>query len=93
LILTTILFIVISKGSERVAEVAARFTLDAMPGKQISIDAELGAVHIGQNEARRRRDAPGRESQLFGSMDGAMKSSLSRGCQSVVGRQSQCAQS
>jgi type III secretion protein V len=66
-------FIVISKGSERVAEVAARFTLDAMPGKQMSIDAELRAGHIDHNEARRRRAALARESQLFGSMDGAMK--------------------
>ena len=66
-------FIVIAKGSERVAEVAARFTLDAMPGKQMSIDAELRAGHIDHAEARRRRAALARESQLFGSMDGAMK--------------------
>jgi type III secretion protein V len=66
-------FIVISKGSERVAEVAARFTLDAMPGKQMSIDAELRAGHIDHVEARRRRAALARESQLYGSMDGAMK--------------------
>ena len=63
----------VSKGAERVAEVAARFTLDAMPGKQMSIDAELRAGHIDHNEARRRRAALARESQLFGSMDGAMK--------------------
>jgi type III secretion protein V len=73
LILTIIQFVVISKGSERVAEVAARFTLDAMPGKQMSIDAELRAGHIDHAEARRRRAALARESQLFGSMDGAMK--------------------
>ncbi|HEY6478273.1 MAG TPA: flagellar biosynthesis protein FlhA [Polyangia bacterium] len=73
LILTMIQFLVVSKGSERVAEVAARFTLDAMPGKQMSIDAELRAGHIDHNEARRRRSALARESQLFGSMDGAMK--------------------
>jgi len=73
LILTVIQFVVISKGSERVAEVAARFTLDAMPGKQMSIDAELRAGHIDQVEARRRRATLARESQLFGSMDGAMK--------------------
>ncbi|MES1164851.1 MAG: flagellar biosynthesis protein FlhA, partial [Verrucomicrobiota bacterium] len=73
LILTMIQFIVIAKGSERVAEVAARFTLDAMPGKQMSIDAELRAGHIDHAEARRRRAALARESQLFGSMDGAMK--------------------
>jgi type III secretion protein V len=73
LILTLIQFIVIAKGSERVAEVAARFTLDAMPGKQMSIDAELRAGHIDAAEARRRRTTLARESQLFGSMDGAMK--------------------
>jgi len=73
LILTIIQFIVISKGSERVAEVAARFTLDAMPGKQMSIDAELRTGHIDHAEARRRRAMLARESQLFGSMDGAMK--------------------
>ncbi len=73
LILTIIQFIVISKGSERVAEVAARFTLDAMPGKQMSIDAELRSGHIDHDEARRRRAMLARESQLFGSMDGAMK--------------------
>jgi type III secretion protein V len=73
LILTMIQFIVISKGSERVAEVAARFTLDAMPGKQMSIDAELRAGHIDHTGARRRRAALARESQLYGSMDGAMK--------------------
>ena len=73
LILTVIQFVVISKGSERVAEVAARFTLDAMPGKQMSIDAELRAGHIDHAEARRRRATLARESQLFGSMDGAMK--------------------
>jgi type III secretion protein V len=72
-ILTLIQFIVISKGAERVAEVGARFTLDAMPGKQMSIDAELRAGHIEPAEARRRRALLTRESQFFGSMDGAMK--------------------
>src|SRR6185436_9863321 len=72
-ILTIIQFIVISKGSERVAEVGARFTLDAMPGKQMSIDAELRAGHIDHTEARRRRALLARESQFFGAMDGAMK--------------------
>jgi type III secretion protein V len=72
-ILTLIQFIVISKGSERVAEVGARFTLDAMPGKQMSIDAELRAGHIDHTEARRRRALLTRESQFFGAMDGAMK--------------------
>ncbi|MFH0903023.1 MAG: type III secretion system export apparatus subunit SctV, partial [Pseudomonadota bacterium] len=73
LILTLIQFIVISKGSERVAEVAARFTLDAMPGKQMAIDADLRSGHINQEEARRMRSLLQRESQLYGSMDGAMK--------------------
>ena len=72
-ILTTIQFIVIAKGSGRVAEVGARFTLDAMPGKQLSIDAELRAGHIDHHEARHRRALLARESQFFGSMDGAMK--------------------
>ncbi len=73
LILTLIQFIVIAKGSERVAEVAARFTLDAMPGKQMSIDADLRSGLIDQEEARKRRGELERESQLYGSMDGAMK--------------------
>ncbi len=73
LILTPIQFIVISKGSERVAEVGARFTLDARPGKQMSIDAELRGGHIDHAEARRRRALLTREAQFFGSMDGAMK--------------------
>ena len=73
LILTVIQFIVIAKGSERVAEVGARFTLEAMPGKQLSIDAELRGGHIDLAEARRRRALLTRESQFFGSMDGAMK--------------------
>ncbi len=73
LILTLIQFVVIAKGSERVAEVAARFTLDAMPGKQMSIDADLRAGNIDSEQARRRRKSLERESQLYGSMDGAMK--------------------
>ncbi|MFT4703879.1 MAG: type III secretion protein V, partial [Bradymonadia bacterium] len=73
LILTIIQFLVIAKGSERVAEVAARFTLDAMPGKQMAIDADLRAGAFGLDEARRRRSEVQRESQLFGAMDGAMK--------------------
>jgi type III secretion protein V len=72
-ILTVIQFIVIAKGSERVAEVGARFALDAMPGKQMAIDAELRAGSIDAAEARRRRRALGRESQFYGAMDGAMK--------------------
>lgn len=73
LILTIIQFVVIAKGSERVAEVGARFVLDAMPGKQMAIDAELRAGTIDGNEARRRRRQLARESQFYGSMDGAMK--------------------
>ena len=73
LILTIIQFIVIAKGSERVAEVGARFVLDAMPGKQMAIDAELRSGAIDGNEARRRRRSLSRESQFYGSMDGASK--------------------
>jgi len=73
LILTIVQFVVITKGSERVAEVAARFSLDAMPGKQMSIDGDLRAGTIDMEEARRRRDLVGKESQLYGAMDGAMK--------------------
>ena len=73
LVLTTIQFIVIAKGSERVAEVAARFALDAMPGKQMAIDAELRGGTIDGNEAKRRRRLLQRESQFYGAMDGAMK--------------------
>jgi type III secretion protein V len=73
LILTVVNFLVITKGSERVAEVGARFTLDAMPGKQMSIDSDLRANLISVHEARRRRSELGKESQLFGAMDGAMK--------------------
>lgn len=73
LILVVIQFIVITKGSERVAEVAARFTLDAMPGKQMSIDADLNAGMITEVEARNRRRKIERESDFYGSMDGASK--------------------
>ncbi len=73
LILTLIQFLVIAKGSERVAEVGARFTLDAMPGKQMSIDAELRSGALTQEEARRKRAEVQRESQFYGAMDGAMK--------------------
>ncbi|MFL5347208.1 MAG: type III secretion system export apparatus subunit SctV [Hyalangium sp.] len=72
-ILVVVNFIVISKGSERVAEVAARFTLDAMPGKQMSIDADLRAGSMDMEEGKRKRRDLERESQLFGAMDGAMK--------------------
>nr|WP_288913898.1 type III secretion system export apparatus subunit SctV [uncultured Pseudomonas sp.] len=73
LILTVVNFLVITKGSERVAEVGARFTLDAMPGKQMSIDSDLRANLISVYEARNRRAELNKESQLFGAMDGAMK--------------------
>ena len=72
-VLTLIQYVVIARGSERVAEVGARFTLDALPGKQMAIDAELRAGAIGQDEARRRRRHLARESQFYGAMDGAMK--------------------
>jgi flagellar biosynthesis protein FlhA len=73
LILIVIQFIVITKGAERVAEVAARFTLDAMPGKQIAIDADLNAGLITEAEARARRQAIEREADFYGAMDGASK--------------------
>jgi len=73
LILVVINFVVITKGAGRVAEVSARFTLDAMPGKQMAIDADLNAGLIGEEEARRRRGEIARESEFFGSMDGASK--------------------
>jgi flagellar biosynthesis protein FlhA len=72
-IITIVQFVVITKGSERVAEVAARFTLDAMPGKQMSIDADLNAGLIDANEARARRRKIEQEATFFGSMDGANK--------------------
>ncbi len=73
LIIAIVQFIVIAKGSERVAEVGARFTLDALPGKQMSIDADLRAGNISAAEARQRRALLEQESQLHGAMDGAMK--------------------
>jgi flagellar biosynthesis protein FlhA len=72
-ILVIVNFVVITKGSGRIAEVAARFTLDAMPGKQMAIDADLSAGLIDEDEARRRRRALEDESAFFGSMDGASK--------------------
>jgi len=72
-IITIVNFVVITKGSERVAEVAARFTLDAMPGKQMSIDADLNAGLVDATEARNRRRKIEREATFFGSMDGANK--------------------
>ncbi|MEY9975981.1 flagellar biosynthesis protein FlhA [Lysinibacillus sp. RC79] len=73
LILVLIQFIVITKGAERVAEVAARFTLDAMPGKQMSIDADLNAGIISEREARERREKVAGEADFYGAMDGATK--------------------
>ena len=73
LIITIVQFLVITKGSERVAEVAARFSLDGMPGKQMSIDADMRAGSIDMEEAQARRGRVEKESQLYGSMDGAMK--------------------
>ncbi len=73
LIITIVQFIVITKGAERIAEVAARFTLDAMPGKQMAIDADLRSGEIDQATGRQRRRALEQESQLYGAMDGAMK--------------------
>lgn len=73
IIITLVQFIVITKGSERVAEVAARFTLDAMPGKQMSIDADLNAGLIDANEAKNRRKKIEKESSFFGAMDGSNK--------------------
>ena len=73
LIITIVQFLVIAKGSERVAEVAARFTLDAMPGKQMSIDADMRAGVIDIDQAKERRSAVEKENQLYGAMDGAMK--------------------
>ncbi|WML31519.1 flagellar biosynthesis protein FlhA [Neobacillus sp. OS1-32] len=73
LILVVIQFIVITKGSERVAEVAARFTLDAMPGKQMSIDADMNAGLISEQEARMRRRKIEQEADFYGAMDGASK--------------------
>ncbi|HWW05967.1 type III secretion system export apparatus subunit SctV [Collimonas sp.] len=73
LILTVVQFIVITKGSERVSEVSARFSLDAMPGKQMSIDSDLRAGLLTAEEAKAKRSHLGQESQLHGAMDGAMK--------------------
>ncbi|MEN6587478.1 MAG: flagellar biosynthesis protein FlhA [Sulfuricella sp.] len=72
-ILVVINFVVITKGAGRIAEVSARFTLDAMPGKQMAIDADLNAGLIGEDEARKRRAVISQEADFFGSMDGASK--------------------
>ncbi len=72
-ILVIINFVVITKGAGRIAEVGARFTLDAMPGKQMAIDADLNAGLVGEDEARRRRSEVAQEAEFYGSMDGASK--------------------
>ena len=72
-VITVVQLVVVARGAERVAEVAARFALDAMPGKQMAIDADLRAGAIDAPAARRRREALERESQLYGAMDGAMR--------------------
>ncbi|MEN3293494.1 MAG: flagellar biosynthesis protein FlhA [Burkholderiales bacterium] len=73
IILTIINFVVVTKGAGRIAEVGARFALDAMPGKQMAIDADLNAGLIGEQEARRRRTEVGQEAEFYGAMDGASK--------------------
>ena len=73
IILTVINFVVITKGAGRIAEVSARFTLDAMPGKQMAIDADLNAGLIGEDEARKRRAGIAQEADFYGAMDGASK--------------------
>jgi type III secretion protein V len=73
LIISVVNFLVVTKGSERVAEVAARFSLDAMPGKQMAIDGDMRAGNLTQEEAKEKRQALEKESQLFGAMDGAIK--------------------
>ncbi|MDE2565781.1 MAG: FHIPEP family type III secretion protein, partial [Burkholderiales bacterium] len=72
-ILVVINFVVVTKGAERIAEVGARFALDAMPGKQMAIDADLNAGMIGEPEARARRKEVAQESEFYGAMDGASK--------------------
>ena len=73
IVLIVIQFVVINHGAVRISEVTARFTLDALPGKQLSIDADLNAGIIDQDEARDRRKEVGREADFYGSMDGAIK--------------------
>ncbi len=73
LVLVIINFVVITKGSGRIAEVGARFTLDALPGKQMAIDADLNAGLIDENQARKRREDVSREADFYGAMDGASK--------------------
>ncbi|MBS7747018.1 FHIPEP family type III secretion protein, partial [Vibrio cholerae] len=72
-ILMIINFVVVTKGAGRISEVSARFTLDAMPGKQMAIDADLNAGLIDQNQAKSRRAEVAQEAEFYGSMDGASK--------------------
>ena len=72
-ILIIINFVVVTKGAGRIAEVTARFTLDAMPGKQMAIDADLNSGFIDQDQARKRREEVTAEADFYGSMDGATK--------------------
>ena len=72
-VLLVIQYVVINHGAVRISEVTARFTLDAMPGKQMSIDADLNAGLIDDSEAKRRRDEVAREAEFYGSMDGAIR--------------------
>ncbi len=72
-IIVVIQFVVITKGATRISEVAARFTLDGMPGKQMAIDADVSAGLIDQREAQRRRQEIGQQADFFGAMDGASK--------------------
>ena len=73
IILVIIQFVVITKGAGRIAEVAARFTLDSMPGKQMAVDADLNAGLISEDEAKERRSDISRESDFYGAMDGDSK--------------------
>src|SRR5437879_181001 len=73
IIIIVIQFVVITKGATRISEVAARFTLDAMPGKQMAIDADLNAGLINETQAKARREAVGQEADFYGAMDGASK--------------------
>ena len=82
IVLVTINFIVITKGTERISEVGARFTLDAMPGKQMAIDADLNAGLIDEQEAKKRREEIAKEADFYGAMDGA--ANLSEAMRSLV---------
>jgi len=82
LILVVIQFVVITKGATRISEVAARFTLDAMPGKQMAIDADLNAGTITEQQARERRERVGREADFFGAMDRSEERRVGKECRS-----------